>query len=153
MVALSLLEGWLCFLSIDHICICLSALGSAPWTDAYSLWSPSPGEENGNPLQLSCLENSMDRGAWWATVHTVAKSRTQLCWGTNNASHTHLLCPSTPQEQSHICATFGSLKQIINNKTPLYLLPLFNFTEITHGGVFVIIISRLKIGVLETRNT
>ena len=34
----------------------------------------SPGEENGNPLQYSCLENSMDRGAWWATVHGVAKS-------------------------------------------------------------------------------
>ena len=29
----------------------------------------SPGEENGNPLQYSCLENPMDRGAWWATVH------------------------------------------------------------------------------------
>ena len=38
----------------------------------------SPGEGNGNPLQYSCLENSMDRGAWWATVHRVAKSQTQL---------------------------------------------------------------------------
>ena len=38
----------------------------------------SPGEENGNPLQYSCLENPMDGGAWWATVHGVAKSRTQL---------------------------------------------------------------------------
>ena len=36
----------------------------------------SPGEGNGNPLQYSCLENSMDRGAWWATVHGVAKSWT-----------------------------------------------------------------------------
>ena len=34
----------------------------------------SPGEVNGNSLQYSCLENSMDRGAWWATVHRVAKS-------------------------------------------------------------------------------
>ena len=33
---------------------------------------------NGNPLQYSCLENSMDRGAWWATIHGVAKSRTRL---------------------------------------------------------------------------
>ena len=33
---------------------------------------------NGNPLQYSCLENPMDRGAWWATVHSLAKSRTRL---------------------------------------------------------------------------
>ena len=36
----------------------------------------SSGEGNGNPLQYSCLEKSMDRGAWWATVHGVAKSWT-----------------------------------------------------------------------------
>ena len=38
----------------------------------------SPEEGNGYPLQYSCLETSMDRGAWRATVHGVAKSRTQL---------------------------------------------------------------------------
>ena len=38
----------------------------------------SPGEGNGNPLQYSCLENLMDGGAWCATVHGVAKSRTRL---------------------------------------------------------------------------
>ena len=38
----------------------------------------SPGERKGNPLQYSCLGNPMDRGAWWATVHGVAKSWTQL---------------------------------------------------------------------------
>ena len=37
-----------------------------------------PGEGNGNPLQYSCLENPMDRGAWWATAHGVAKSWTWL---------------------------------------------------------------------------
>ena len=36
------------------------------------------GEGNGTPLQYSCLENPMDRGAWWATVHGVTKSRTRL---------------------------------------------------------------------------
>ena len=35
-----------------------------------------PGEGNGNPLQYSCLENSMDRGAWWATVYAVTESDT-----------------------------------------------------------------------------
>ena len=38
----------------------------------------SPGEESGNPLQYSCLENPMDGGAWRATAHRVAKSQTRL---------------------------------------------------------------------------
>ena len=38
----------------------------------------SPGGGHGNPLQYSCLKNPMDRGVWWAAVHMVAKSRTQL---------------------------------------------------------------------------
>ena len=38
----------------------------------------SLGGGNGNPLQYSCLGNPMDRGAWWATVHRVAKGRTRL---------------------------------------------------------------------------
>ena len=45
-------------------------------------WIPgserSPGEGNGNLLQYSCLGNPMDAGAWWATVHGVTKSGTQL---------------------------------------------------------------------------
>ena len=45
-------------------------LGSLPG------WGRSPGE--GNPLQCTCLENCTDRGAWWATVHGVAKSWTRL---------------------------------------------------------------------------
>ena len=36
----------------------------------------SPGEGNGYPFQYSCLENSMHRGAWWATFHGIAKSQT-----------------------------------------------------------------------------
>ena len=38
----------------------------------------SPGEGHGNPLQCSCLENPVDGGAWWATVHGVAKNQTRL---------------------------------------------------------------------------
>ena len=52
-------------------------LGSIPGTGR------SPGEGNGNPLQYSCLENPMDGGAWWATVHGVAKSWTRLSDLTN----------------------------------------------------------------------
>ena len=45
----------------------------------------SSGEGNGNPLQYSCLENYMDRGAWQATVHGVAKSQTGLkCLSTHS---------------------------------------------------------------------
>ena len=47
-------------------------LGSIPG------WERSPAEGNGNPLQYSCLENPMDREAWWATVHGVMKGWTRL---------------------------------------------------------------------------
>ena len=47
-------------------------LGSIPWLGR------SPEEGNGNPLQYSCLEYPMDRGAWQSTVHGFAKSQTQL---------------------------------------------------------------------------
>ena len=43
----------------------------------------SPGKGNGNPLQYSCLKNSIDRGAWWAAIHGVAKSRTPLSLNTH----------------------------------------------------------------------
>ena len=47
------------------------------------------GVGNGNPLQYSFLENSMDIGAWWATVHGVAKNQTQLKqWCTVHTQHT-----------------------------------------------------------------
>ena len=48
----------------------------------------SPGGGHGNPLQYSCLENSLDRGAWWATVHGVADSRTRL---KRLSTHTYIL--------------------------------------------------------------
>ena len=44
------------------------------------VWEDTPGRGQGNPLQYSCLENPMDRGAWWATVHSVTKSQAQLKW-------------------------------------------------------------------------
>ena len=50
-------------------------------------WGRSPGRGHGNQLQYSCLENPMDRGAWRATVHGVAKSRTRL---KKLSTHTHM---------------------------------------------------------------
>ena len=52
------------------------------------------GEGNGHPLQYSCLQNSMDKGAWRATVHGVTKSQTRL---SNQA------CMHIPQTHLHIC--------------------------------------------------
>ena len=49
----------------------------------------SPGEGNGNPLQYSCLENHLDRGAWQAAVHGVARSWTWLSSWTHTHTHTH----------------------------------------------------------------
>ena len=64
------------------------------------------GEGNGTPLQYSCLENPMDGGAWWATVHGVAKSRTQLsdfhfhfslsCIGKGNGNPLQCSCLESP---------------------------------------------------------
>ena len=51
----------------------------------------SPGEGNGNPLQYSCMKNPVDRRAWWATVHGVAKSLTQLSNTTTTTIHNYLL--------------------------------------------------------------
>ena len=56
-------------------------LGSIPG------WGKSSGEGNGNPLQYSCLENPMDGGAWWATVHRVTKSQTWLSNLTDGERH------------------------------------------------------------------
>ena len=47
-------------------------------TDSIAGSGGAPGEGRGNPLQYSCLENPMDRGAWWAIIHGVAKSWTRL---------------------------------------------------------------------------
>ena len=61
------------------------------WSNKIEYWlitQEITGEGNGNPLQYSCLENSMDRGAWRATVHGVAKSQTWLSTYTNTVSRT-----------------------------------------------------------------
>ena len=51
-----------------------------------------PGEGNGNPLQYSCLENFMDRGAWQATAHGVTKSWTRLSTHAHSSSGLQTKC-------------------------------------------------------------
>ena len=64
------------------------------------------GEGNGNPLQCSCLENPVDRGAWWAAVHRVAQSRTGLkrlsmlaCIGEGNGNPLQFSCLGHPRDR------------------------------------------------------
>ena len=59
----------------------------------------SPGGGDGNPLQYFHLENPMDRGAWWATVHGVTKSRTQL----NDWAYTYYIPRKRSPRFSHLC--------------------------------------------------
>ena len=67
-------------------CVCVCSVVKNPPAnagasrDAGSIpgWGLSPGGGNGNPLQYACQDNPMDRGAWWATVHGVAKTQMQL---------------------------------------------------------------------------
>ena len=67
----------------------------------------SSGEENGNPLQYSCLENPMDRGAWWATVHGVPKSQT----GLRTNFHFHSIVWICHGAAITICSDFGVQKK------------------------------------------
>ena len=57
-----------------------SACSAGDIGDVVSIYGSErpPGERNGNLLQYSCLENHMNRGAWWVTVHGVEKSQTRL---------------------------------------------------------------------------
>ena len=55
-----------------------ASTGDLREADSIPGWGRASGKGHGNPLQYSCLENPMDRGGWWATVHSVAESQTWL---------------------------------------------------------------------------
>ena len=65
----------------------------------------SPGEGHGNPLQYSCLENPMDRGAWWATVHAVAKSQTHWSDLLHNKKHVYFIIKSKQDLGHEFCSS------------------------------------------------
>ena len=64
------------------LCIKESTCNAGDTGDAGSIprWGSFPGGEHGNPLRYSCLETSMERGAWWGIVHRVTKSQIWLKW-------------------------------------------------------------------------
>ena len=71
----------------------------------------SPGEGSGNPLHYSCLENPMDRGAWWATVNAVAKSQTQL----SDFSSLHFFTVLTEHLLGYCIIDFQSFHKILSS--------------------------------------
>ena len=73
----------------------------------------SPGRGHGNPLQYCCLENPMDRGAWQATVHRVAKSQAWLKQLSTNACYLLLLILYN-LAQRHLCKTFSNFSMHIS---------------------------------------
>ena len=77
----------------------------------------SPGGGHGSPLQYFCLENPMDRGAWWATVHRVTKSQSQLKWlDTHARMYSWLLSWCVSQNPA-----LGSLDVEAPSRAPCYL--------------------------------
>ena len=89
----------------------------------------SPGEENGNPLQDSCLEIPMERRAWWAVVHVVSKSPTQLSVWTKHRRLTML-------DEFQVCCTVIAL----NIYKLLFFFRFFSylcvFIRFSHVGLY-----------------
>ena len=99
----------------------------------------SPGEGNGNPLQYSCLENPMDRGAWWATLHGVTKSRTRLHF------HFHPLGqPDLPPPLPPALGSFGEIPpgwqaSILFTQGPGHLLHTPDWVSVDGKGALALV--------------
>ena len=111
--------------------------GNAGDVDSIPALGRSPGGRNGNPLQYSCLGNPMDRGAWWATVHEVGKSQTELSKHIN--THTHTLafafqfCDSQPRLHSGI--TWKALKNPKSEPYPSILPSICSYLYLSLSPV------------------
>ena len=90
-------------------------------------WGRSLGGGHGNPLQYSCLENPMDRGAWRATVHRVAKSRTRL----SNLGHTHAFVPPA---NGSLCLEHPACSSLLAGGTPPCLLRFSGLHHLIPGA-------------------
>ena len=92
-------------------------------------------EGNGNPLQYSCLENPVDRGAWWAAVHRVTQSRTRLKWismhahiGEGNGNPLQYSCLEDPRDRG---ARWATVHQVAKSQTRL--------SDTTHTHTHIVI--------------
>ena len=101
------------------------------------------GEENGNPLQYSCLENSVDRGAWRAAVHRVSQSQIQLKWlsmhaciGEGNGNPLQRSCLENPRDRRALWAAVYGVPQSWTwlkwlNSNSMSLSSIFLFIKLT----------------------
>ena len=112
------LFNWLSLFGTQSICDFLgSSDGKEPARNESNTGSTpgsgrSPGEGNGSPLQYSCLENPMDRGAWWTTVHGVTESQTGL-------SNFHLV---------QLAKVFSDVLMLLQHASILYFNIIFYYT-------------------------
>ena len=81
----------------------------------------SPGGGHGNPLQYTCLENPMDRGAWWASVHRDAKSQTQLSQ-TQLSTHVSIKLSQAVLVLKNLPANAGDIRDV-GLTTKIWCLP------------------------------
>ena len=90
----------------------------------------SPGDRNGNPLQYPCLENAMDRGAWWATVRGLTKSQTRLTLSLSTLSLVvqWLRLPNAPTAGCVVSIPGGSTCPVVPPKTKSQIRPLPDLT-------------------------
>ena len=94
-------------------------------------WGRSPGGGHGNPLQYSCLENSMDRGAWWAvTVHGVAKTQTWL-------SSYHFDCALQRSKNKWLKNTLNFLSSTMESRDGLFKTGILTVSYYQYPGTVV----------------
>ena len=127
-------------------------LDSILWTQRQALF---PGEGNGNPLQYSCLENPVDRGAWWAAVHGVTQSWTRLrrlrkhaCTGEGNGNPLQCSCLENPRDGgASWAAVYGvaqsrtRLKRLSSSSSSVYVNPkllIYPFPSLSPKFVFYV---------------
>ena len=108
-------------------------LGSTPG------WGRSPGGEHGNPLQYSCLENPMDRGAWWATVYGLAENWTRLSdWAQHSTGYS--ICSISRYLRSVPCSACYQFQHrvevlpFISKPCPTFILIIFYMIAILSGA-------------------
>ena len=114
----------------------------------WRIWSYF-GEGNGNPLQYSCLENPVDRGAWWAAVHRVAQSRTQLkrlsmhaCVGEGNGTPLQYSCLENPRDRGDwwavvygVAQSWTQLKRLSSSSMILFMWKSNPIILLTHKSI------------------